>query len=60
MLEVLVSYLKVESNDDLYRSAAYLLSQNIVYGDALTTKDISKNPITFAEWGYLGKGKFQR
>lgn len=60
MLEVLVSYLKVESSDDLYRSAAYLLSQNIVYGDALTTKDISKNPITFAEWGYLGKGKFQR
>ena len=23
-------------------------------------KDISDNPITFAEWGYLGKGKFQR
>jgi hypothetical protein len=56
----LVSYLEVESNDDLYRSAAYLLPQTIVYGGALTTKDISENLITFAEWGYLGKGKFQR
>ena len=23
-------------------------------------KDISNSPITFAEWGYLGKGRFQR
>ena len=60
LLEVFVAYLNVESNDDLYRSAAYVLSQNIVNGDALTMKDISDNPITFAEWGYLGKGKFQR
>ena len=37
-----------------------MLSQNIVHGDALTMKDISDKPITFAEWGYLGKGKFQR
>ena len=37
-----------------------MLSQNIVHGDALTMKDISDKPITFAEWGYLGKGRFQR
>ena len=60
VLEILASYLNVESNDHSYRSAAYVLSQNIVHGDALTMKDISDNPITFAEWGYLGKGKFQR
>jgi hypothetical protein len=60
VLKVLASYLNVESNDELYRSAAYVLSQNIVHGDALTMKDISDDPITFAEWGYLGKGKFQR
>jgi hypothetical protein len=23
-------------------------------------KDMSGSPIAFAEWGYLGKGKFQR
>ena len=60
LLEILTSYLNVEPNDDLYRSAAYVLSQNIVPGDALTMKDISDKPITFAEWGYLGKGRFQR
>ncbi len=60
VLEILVAYLNVEPNDDLYRSAAYVVSQNIVHGDALTMKDTSGNPITFAEWGYLGKGKFQR
>ena len=60
VLEILALYLNVESNDQLYQAAAYVLSQNIVHGDALTMKDISDNPITFAEWGYLGKGKFQR
>tara|TARA_X000000950_G_scaffold280719_1_gene375972 strand:+ start:1613 stop:2245 length:633 start_codon:yes stop_codon:yes gene_type:complete len=60
VLEVLVSYLNIEIQDDLYRSTSYVLSQNIVHGDALTMKDNKGNPITFAEWGYLGKGKFQR
>jgi hypothetical protein len=60
VLEIFASYLNVESNDHSYRSAAYVLSQNIVHGDALTMKDISDKPITFSEWGYLGKGKFQR
>ena len=59
-LEFLVAYLNVKPHDDLYRSAAYVLSQNIVHGDALSMRDTSGNPITFAEWGYLGKGKFQR
>lgn len=60
LLDILASYLNVGPNDDLYRSAAYVLSQNIVQGDALTMKDVAGIPITFAEWGYLGKGKFQR
>ena len=33
---------------------------NIVQGDALAMTDASGQPITFAEWGYLGRGKFQR
>ena len=28
--------------------------------DALTMRTPEGAPITFAEWGYLGKGKFQR
>ena len=37
-----------------------MLTVNIVHGDALTMLTNDGEPITFAEWGYLGKGKFQR
>jgi len=57
---IFAEYLRLKSSDDLHRAAAYVLSQNIVHGDALTMQDSRKQPITFAEWGYLGKGKYQR
>lgn len=60
LLEIFADYLDLDETDDLYRAATYVLLQNLVYGDALTMLNNSKNPITFAEWGYLGKGKFQR
>ncbi|HWP94862.1 MAG TPA: DNA methyltransferase [Gammaproteobacteria bacterium] len=60
MLEILADYLKIEESDDLYRAASYVLSQNLVHGDALKMRTHDGRPITFAEWGYLGKGKFQR
>lgn len=60
LLEVFAQYLKLSEADDLYRAAAHVLSQNLVHGDALTMQDSNKQPITFSEWGYLGKGKFQR
>jgi hypothetical protein len=37
-----------------------VLSQNLVHGDALTMLTHDGRPLTFPEWGYLGKGKFQR
>ncbi len=60
LLDIFAEYLGLSENDDLYQAASYVLSQNLVHGDALTMQDSSKQPITFAEWGYLGKGKFQR
>ena len=60
MLEVFAEYLNLEERDDLYRAAFYVLSVNLVHGDALTMRMHDGQPITFAEWGYLGKGKFQR
>lgn len=60
MLEILANYLKVRESDDLYRAASYVLSQNLVHGNALKMRTTDDRPITFAEWGYLGKGKFQR
>ncbi|MFN3717086.1 MAG: type II toxin-antitoxin system RelE/ParE family toxin [Thiobacillus sp.] len=60
MLEILADYLKIDESDELHRAASYVLSQNLVHGDALKMRTIDDRPITFAEWGYLGKGKFQR
>jgi len=60
MLEIIAEYLDIDKTDDLYRTATYVLSQNLVHGDALTMCCSRNEPITFAEWGYLGKGKFQR
>jgi hypothetical protein len=60
MLEILADYLNLEESEDLYRAASYVLSQNLVHADALTMRTSDGQPITFAEWGYLGKGKFQR
>lgn len=60
MLEVFAGYLNLNDTDELYLAAFYVLSQNLVHGDALTMCTHEGQPITFAEWGYLGKGKFQR
>jgi len=60
LLELLAEYLALEPSDELYRAAAYVLTQNLVHGDALTMRTHDGRPITFAEWGYLGRGKFQR
>ena len=60
LLEIFAEYLNLAPADDLYRAAFYVLSQNLVHGDALTMSAQGNLPITFAEWGYLGKGRFQR
>lgn len=60
MLGVLAEYLKVDEADELVRAASYVLSQNLIHGDALKMTNHGGEPIAFAEWGYLGKGKYQR
>jgi hypothetical protein len=60
MLEALADYLNLSDTDELYLAAFNVLSQNIVHGDALTMRMHDGHALTFAEWGYLGKGKFQR
>ncbi|HOD20582.1 MAG TPA: N-6 DNA methylase [Candidatus Fermentibacter daniensis] len=60
LLKILTDYLRLEDSDNLYQAASYVLSQNLVHGDAMKMRTIDDQPITFAEWGYLGKGKFQR
>ncbi len=60
LLEVLAEHLHLDASDDLYHAASYVLARNLVHGDALTMRADDGQPITFAEWGYLGKGNFQR
>src|SRR4051794_15551915 len=60
LLEIFVEYLGLAEEDALYRAASYVLRQNLVHGDAITMRTNDGRPIAFAEWGYLGKGKFQR
>ena len=60
LLEIFADYVGLDEVEDLYRAAAYVLSQNLIHGDALAMRTTLDQPILFAEWGYLGKGKFQR
>jgi hypothetical protein len=60
LLEILSEYLNVDESAALYRAAIHVLSQNLIHGDTLTMRTHDGQPIIFAEWGYLGKGKFQR
>lgn len=60
VLDVLAEYLNLHEADDLYCAAFYVLSQNLIHGDALAMRAHDGAPLTFAEWGYVGKGKFQR
>lgn len=63
VLDVFADYLNLDEADDLYLAATHVLSINLVHGDALTMRAVDGTdgqPISFAEWGYLGKGKYQR
>ena len=60
LLEVFADCLGLSEEDDLYQAASAVLALNLVHGDAMTMRDPGGAPITVVEWGYVGKGKFQR
>lgn len=60
LVEVFSAFLGVEENNEWALAAREVLLVNIVQGDALTMTVPNGKPITFPEWAYLGKGKFQR
>ena len=60
LLEIIAEYLALSDDDEAYQAASFVLSCNLVHGDAMTMRTVDGQPISFAEWGYLGKGKFQR
>jgi hypothetical protein len=66
LLVIFDEYFGDSLTPELHNAAKFVLSQNIVHGDALTMRTLKTGDkptgeaITFPEWGYLGKGKFQR
>jgi hypothetical protein len=60
LLGIFADYLALPTNDDAYLAAFHVLSVNLVHGDAMKMCTAEGAAISFAEWGYLGKGKFQR
>lgn len=60
LLDTFMDYLGVAPDDLWARAGRAVLAVNIVQGDALTMSTSGGVPITFPEWGYLGRGKYQR
>lgn len=62
LLQVFVDAMGVSPERVWRVAAARVLDINIIHGDAMTMKTIetAPQPITFAEWSYIGKGKYRR
>ena len=60
LLDTLFGYLGNSVGDEWFRAAQVVVEANIVQGDALAMTTPNGESITLPEWGYLGKGKFQR
>lgn len=66
LLSLFTAYVGAKAGDEWMRAALVVVRANIVVGDALamttvgTSPESHGHPIVFAEWGYLGRGRFQR
>ena len=60
MLEVFAGYLSLTPPDEMYRAASHVLGLNLIEGDAMKMRGSDGSPMTVVEWGYRGKGLFQR
>lgn len=60
LLRTFAEYLLVDEGDEWYQAALTVVEANIVQADALNMTTAAGDPITFAEWSYTGRGKYQR
>lgn len=60
LLDTLFEYLGTGSPCEWFDAARVVAEANIVHGDALAMTNDLGGSITFPEWGYLGRGTFQR
>jgi hypothetical protein len=55
-----IKFYKKSINEQFLKSAQFILSKNIIWGDALTMKTITENPITFSEWSAVNGSMLKR
>ena len=60
LLDAFFEYLGNSVSDEWFKAAQIVVEANIVQGDALAMTTADGEALAFPEWGYLGKGKFQR
>lgn len=60
LLDLFTGRLGLDPADGLHAAARAVLALNVVHGDSLSMTTATKQPITFAEWSYLGKGTYHR
>lgn len=60
MLGLFKEYIHPDDPAELAEAAQHVLAVNIIHGDALTMKSVDGSAIVFAEWAYIGRGRFQR
>lgn len=62
LLAIFTDELGIGPSDEWRLAAKAVLALNVVHADALsmTTQEPNPRPITFAEWSYLGKGRYHR
>lgn len=60
LLKLFAEYLALDASDQLLQAARNVLATNLVHGDAMKMAGVDGEPVRFSEWGYVGKGKFQR
>ena len=51
---------KKDYNEEFIKSAQFILSKNIIWGDALTMKTVAGTPITFSEWSAVNGSLLKR
>jgi len=49
-----------DDKQKLFNSCEFILNKNIVNGDAISLKDINKQPIVFSEWSIVNNSYFKR
>ena len=55
-----IHHYKKDFNEEFLLSAEFILSKNIIWGDALSMKKIDGTPITFSEWSAVNGSMLKR